>query len=137
MDKYYQLIQERVNNFHQKMEEFTKKVGIKMIATEHKSSEGRTWYSYSLILREDLYPYELELSDMQRILSYCTEFKDEVVGEKRNAFNGGQRLVLFPENLDEFKPPKDAWFFISHDSEIERFFGYLMMFKTHAKNFPY
>lgn len=130
-------VQALIDNFESCLTRFSEKNNIQISKTQCNSGSGLKWKNFVIGLRNDLYLYDLELDESNQILSYCTEFPKEVMGEYQATFQGKKRLVLFPDNNDGFviDTPEDFWFFISKQSEIDRFLSFLLNLKRFANNF--
>lgn len=137
MSEELEYVQTLIDNFENCLTRFSEKNNIQLSKTQYKSESGLKWNNFVIYLRDDLYPYDLELNESNNILSYCTEFPKEVMGEYQSTFQGKKRLVLFPNENDGWliETPEDFWFFISKQSEIDRFLVFLFNMKHYANNF--
>lgn len=128
--------QKIIDNFHNRLCDFAEGHGM-IVASESHNSDTMRWYGYKLKIRHDLYDFNLVLDTEQSIISYCTKYEDDFLGIKTATFGGGKRLVIYPSNLTSDYVDMDAntWYFISKNSEIDRFLGYLLECKYHARNF--
>ncbi len=131
-----QRTQKIINNFHNRLCDFAEEHGM-IVVSEFYNGETMRWYGYKLKIRHDLYDFNLALNIEQNIISYCTKYEDDFLGVQTATFGGGKRLVIYPDNLTSDYVDMDAntWYFISRDSEIDRFFAYLLGCKRHAGNF--
>ncbi|HHH1143908.1 TPA: hypothetical protein ACPZH1_000551 [Yersinia enterocolitica] len=137
MNEELEYVQTLIDNFESCLTRFSEKNNIQISETQCNSGSGLKWKNFVIRLRDDLYLYDLELNESNGILSYCTEFPKEVMGEYQATFQGKKRLVLFPNSNDDWliDTPEDFWFFISKQSEIDRFLVFLLNLKRHANNF--
>lgn len=137
MPSNLEAIQSLIDVFDKKINEFVSFNDVKLAVVTNKSGTGLSWKDYSFNLRNDLPPYGLKLDESQGVLSYCTDFTGEVMGERQAIFNGHKRLVLVPSNPREIRieTPEDVWFFISSENEMDRFIVFLNAIKYHARPF--
>lgn len=136
MPSELEVVQSVIDRFDEKINKFVSVSGVELSVVANKSEIGLRWNNYSFKLRKDLPLYGLRLDYSQGILSYCTHF-DEVMGEGQATFNGLKRLVILPSKPAEIhiETPKDFWYFISHESEMDRFIGFLAAAKQQARSF--
>ncbi|EMK5833874.1 hypothetical protein AB1K77_004217 [Citrobacter sedlakii] len=130
-------LQAVVDKFDEKIKVFVEAEGIRLEVEDVKLQSGLHGKNYTFQLRDDLPPYGLKFDDAQGIISYITHFEGEVMGECQAIFNGHKRLVIHPSSPDELtiEAEPDVWFFISHETEIDRFNGFLASAKEHARLF--
>lgn len=131
-------LNETIESFHLRLLAFASENGMTINYEINKNKDkGNHWYTYSINIRKDLFPFDLSLNEDNGILSYCTDFNDGPLNIKQATFGGHKRLVVWPDSIEHeivVNNPNN-WFFISKNSDVERFLGFLLHCKYNVRNF--
>ncbi|MCP6007105.1 hypothetical protein NL357_18945 [Klebsiella pneumoniae] len=130
-------VQSVIDAFDRKMMSFFKAHDVTFEIKSQQDKQGLHWNNYTFKLRNDLPDYGLKFDDAQGIFSYCTTFKNDFLGASQATFGGLKRLVIFPPSPANIRCDTDPeyWYFISKNSEIDRFISFLLVIKSRAKIF--
>ncbi|EPK8200518.1 hypothetical protein Q4S17_16980 [Morganella morganii] len=128
-----EITQDIIDTFHSRFTGFAISNGMNL-ESEKIDGDGVHWFYYSLTIRPDLPKFDLKFVPEEKMLSYCTDFREECLHVKESIF-GLKRLVVFPYDNDNIIIPtsKRTWHFFGAQGEMERFFDYLIDVKKYAK----